>query len=596
MEINPIKWSKAHEMLARNILKKNNISSKPTLPVLPQDPLEWIKAARSIVEGRARSFLVAPFWIPIYNDPHNFCVIIGGRQIFKSTACTDFIALEATSNPGVQVCYVTFDESSLSSFSKQKLQVGTFSQNPVLAQFPRHRVGNVHEISLINGSTIYLVTDNYEYKHVEGKSLSLCILDEAQYQDIQFIGKVHQTMMATKGKIKVFGLGGESGSPYEKLWMQTNQMEWIYDDQNWRDNLQFDENGLVIGEYMKNVLAGRWVAQNPDATQYRGYHLPQNIFPTLPLTEEDAEKRYKIHPRFSIEYQQENLPESIFSSHVLGTFYKSTRRPITRQMVEECMAPYRYLSLLKPETVVELKNTFTNEIKIAMGVDFGSGPTSSATAIAVLIWWRKPDRFQLAWIEKRPRENQLEQAQYIASLFTRYCCDVGVGDLGYGANQVKLIQDGGCNNKTGQRYEGVTNSRFFGCRSHSDETKPLLSFEDKIDEHGEQVGRLQINKTTSIEWLVESFEKTILHPVFNSDKTNRQQLMIPSCHDYEVGFLVNDLTSITRKDLSKIQDYTITDPRQRPRKEYNHPPDSVMALIYSIAALKNENEWHWASA
>jgi len=180
MEFNLVKWSKAHEMLARNILKKNNISSKRTLPVLPQDPLEWIKAARPIVEGRARSFLVAPFWIPIYNDPHNFCVIIGGRQIFKSTACTDFLALEATSNPGVQVCYVTFDESSLSSFSKQKLQVGTFSQNPVLAQFPRYRLGNVHEISFINGSTIYLATDNYEYKHVEGKSLSLCILDEAQ--------------------------------------------------------------------------------------------------------------------------------------------------------------------------------------------------------------------------------------------------------------------------------------------------------------------------------------------------------------------------------------------------------------------------------
>ena len=43
------------------------------------------------------------------------------------------------------------------------------------------------------------------------------------------------------------------------------------------------------------------------------------------------------------------------------------------------------------------------------------------------------------------------------------------------------------------------------------------------------------------------------------------------------------------------EDFTITDPRQRPRKEYNHPPDSVMALIYSIAALKNETEWHWVS-
>ena len=77
-----------------------------------------------------------------------------------------------------------------------------------------------------------------------------------------------------------------------------------------------------------------------------------------------------------------------------------------------------------------------------MGVDFGSG-ISSVTAIAILIWWRKSDRFQLVHIEKRPQENQLKQAEHIVNLFREYSCDIGVGDLGYGANQVKLIQDGG---------------------------------------------------------------------------------------------------------------------------------------------------------
>jgi len=597
MELNLTKWSRSHQALALKYLRTHNImSSRYPLPVLPRDPLEWIKVARPQVEGIKRSFLAAPFWVPIYQDNHDFIVITGGRQIFKSTASTDFIAYETTTNPAVQVCYVTFDEPNLSAFSKQKLQVGTFLQNPVLAQFPRHKTGNVHEISLKNGSTIYLTTDNYEYKHVEGKSLKLCILDEAQYQDIQFIGKVHQTMMATKGKIKVFGLGGESGSPYEKLWLQTNQMEWVYDDPNWRDRLQFDGNGLVVGNYLKDVLSGRWVAQNPDVTLYHGYHLPQTIFPTTPSTQEDAEKKYKIHPRFSIEFQRKELSESLFSSHVLGIFYKSTRRPITRQMVLACMIPYTYLSLLEPQTVFELKNTYGNEIKIGMGVDFGSGPTSSVTAIAIIIWWRKPDRFQLAWIEKRPQENQLEQAEYIAKLFKKYSCDVGVGDLGYGANQVKLIQDGGHNNTTGVKYDGVSNSKFFGCRTISDETKPILAFDKKIDEHGEEVGRLQIDKTSSIDFLIESFEKTILHPEFNSDKTSRQKLMIPCKHDYEVDFLISDLTSITRKDLSQIEDYTITDPRQKPKKEYNHPPDSVMALIYSMIALKNETRWYWVSA
>jgi len=596
MVCDPTKWCRSHHNAVRDYLKSNIKSLKNNLPQLPRDPLKWIEAARPMVEGKKRSFLVAPFWVQIYTDPHNFQMIIGGRQIYKSTACTDFIAHEATANSSVQVCYVTHDDDSLSAFSKQKMQVGTFMQNPVLAQFPRHRMGNVGEISLKNDSTIYMTTDNHQYKHLEGKSPSLSILDEAQYQDIQYLNRVHQTMMATKGKIKILGIGGEAGGPYEKLWKSTNQLEWFYDDPNWRDQLQFDSNGLVDGEYLKDVLSGKWIAQNPSSTEYHGYHLPQTIFPTNPLTKEDAITKYKIHPRFSIEYQQETMPESDFVTHVMGSFYHSARRPITREMVLSCMNPYSYLSLLGPQDVVELKNTFGDEIKVSMGVDFGSGG-SSVTAIAILIWWRKTDRIQIAWIEKRPRENQLKQAQYIAELFLKYDCEIGVGDLGYGAIQVKQIQEGGYDNDTGIPYSGVTNSKFLGCRTISDETKPLQSFDQIFDEHGEQVCRLQIDKTTKIDSLIGNFERSILHPCYPGDsKKARPQLMIPSKRMYEVDYLVNDMTSITRKDLDKIVDSAKEDGRQKASKVYNHPPDSVMAIIYGLVGLEHKTPWHWISA
>ena len=93
---------------------------------------------------------------------------------------------------------VTFDDINKSGFSRQKLQVGTFESNPILSQFPRHGVGNVGEISLRNGSTIYITTDHNQYRHVEGKSLDHVILDEAQYQDIQYFERVVMTMMQTK--------------------------------------------------------------------------------------------------------------------------------------------------------------------------------------------------------------------------------------------------------------------------------------------------------------------------------------------------------------------------------------------------------------
>ena len=595
MEFNFSKWGKSNEKIAKTILgDKLGGTRQVKLPTLPEDILEWIDSARPNVEGIKRSFLICPFWIPIYQDTSNFVMVVGGRQIFKSTATTDFIAHQATAFSGRQVCYVTFNEPNLSAFSRQKLQVGTFSQNPTLSLFPRHKLGNIHEISLKNNSTIYMITDNHEYKHVEGKSPSLLILDEAQYQDIQFIGKLNQTRTATKGKMMVFGIGGESGSPYEKLWKRTNQMEWQYDDPNWRDRLQFDEKGLVIGNYLKDVLLGKWIEKNPDAVFYHGYHIPQTLFPTIPLTIKDAVEKYKISPDFSIEHQKNDYSPSLFSSHTLGTFYKSTRRPITPEMVLKCMKPYDYISLMGADEVAELKEKYGNEIKISMGVDFGSSPSSSATVIAILVWFKTPDIYWLAKIEPRPQENQLNQAEYIAKLFKDYRCDVGVGDLGYGANQVKLIQDGGYSNKTGIRYNGVTSSKFFGCRTISDETKPFQHFEKKIDEHGDQTGRIQIDKTTSIDMLIDIFAKSA-SAIYDDENKLKSKLVIPYANPDEVGFLLDDLTSITRKDLNQIEDYTIQDGRQRPRKEYNHPPDSAMAIIYALIGVQKQTRFNWVS-
>ena len=259
-------------------------------------------------------------------------------------------------------------------------------------------------------------------------------------------------------------------------------------------------------------------------------------------------------------------------------------------MLLRCISPYRYLSLLKPHESKELKGTFGDEITIAMGVDFGSG-SSSVTAIAVVILWKKSKRIQLVHIEKRPQENQLRQSQYITELFKRFSCDIGVGDLGYGVNQVKIIQDGGHRVDSGMPFEGLTEEQFYGCRTISDFTKPFQIIDDKIDEHGDQVGRVQIDKTSSIEQLISTINSVI------SCKGNQcTKLIIPSKHDYEIGFLLNDIVSITRKDLQNLD--KVTDPRQRPKKEYNHPPDSVMALIYSITSLKiiEETKWNWISA
>ncbi len=66
--------------------------------------------------------------------------------------------------------------------------------------------------------------------------------------------------------------------------------------------------------------------------------------------------------------------------------------------------------------------------------------------------------------------------------------------------------------------------------------------------------------------------------------------MIPSRFDYETSWLVDDFCSITRKDLETSIDAGKEDPRQKATKMFNHPPDSVMSIIYCMVADANYDE------
>jgi len=558
------------------------------LPDLPTNVLDWIEIARPTVGKIVRNFDLTPFLKEIYEDNSPNIMIVAGRQTYKTTLCTDFIANYATSNPRTEVCLVTDNESHLSALSKQRLRIETFLQNSKLRVYLRHDRANIGEISLNNDSVIYLVTDEGEYKKVEGKSLGLLMLDEAQYQDVQFLQKAMYSLFQTHGRIFILGIGGEAGSEYHKLWARTDKREWIYDDSLWREKLEFDASGRITNTNLAQVLAGRWVSQDPKNTQFRSYHLPQSIYPNIPLTIRDANELYNINSEFSIEHQRRYAPKSIYQSHVLGTFYKAERRPLTPEDVTNCYN--RYMGLLDPHEVREIKIMYGNQVRVYMGVDFGSGPSASKTVASIVIHWRKSNRYQLAWIDPRPQENQFDQARYLAELARDYEIDYGVGDLGYGQGLVKLIQDGGRDSKD-YKFEGLGRRRFSGCRTIGSEVKPSEQFAQDTDEHGTELGRIQIDKTTSIQGFVDFILQMVAHPTRpTEDLWRRTKFMIPAKNDWETDFLVNDFTAITRKDLEEIQEVRIEDPRQKPRKEFNHPPDSVMSIIYCLVASNNYDE------
>jgi len=324
--------------------------------------------------------------------------------------------------------------------------------------------------------------------------------------------------------------------------------------------------------------------------------LTQEIFPHIPLTIEDAVYKYKIAQNFSIEWRQKTYSPSFFKSHVLGQFYKATRRPITREMVLACMEPYRRLVMFSPNQIKELKNTFPEKIQVCMGIDWGSGAVgASQTVVSILLKWRgvidgqysqDRDRYYLTWIERRGQENSIEQAQHMRDLFEDYSCDFGVADLGYGEIQVDAMINGGANPKTGERFDGLGHHRFIGSWTRKKITETEKDVPFKYDEEGnEEITHLLVDKSHIIQNFVDFVDWKVTHPLYPSAETlARSKLIIPFGEEGRVDFLIKDLTSITRRDLEADLTSEKEDSRQQAQKLFNHPPDSTISLIYALVA------------
>lgn len=575
---------------------------------MPEDFIEWCLQKRQYVEGVKRTFLL-PMWQAIYEDTHPFIMIVGGRQIFKSSFFGDKLGHLATTKKGKTGIYVTHDDDSLSAFSNDKFRASVLEDNPDVYKYVKgSKLGQVHRVAFKIGSKVYLVSDERGFKHVEGKSPFILILDEGQYLEFEHWTKVRESMATTQGKVLIGGIGGEEGSEYHNFWLSTNQMEWVYDDPYWRDKLQFDQYGLVWGEYMLEVLKGKWVARNPEAFNRHGYWLPQTIFPHIPLLEFDAIEKYHTDREYSIEYKQREYPQTDFLNHVMGQFYKGSKRPLTKDAVYACMRPYSYLSLLSGGEVRELKATFGNDISVLMGVDYGSGNVgASKTVASIWIKWKaRPEfrfntpRYQLVYIsqpEDVPDDDD-DKAEWLAMLHKQYDVDLGVGDMGYGAHINKKIREGGRNRTTGESWSGV-GRKFKGCWSRKAVEQMTADKAPEADEEGKKEGHILIDKTQSIDLFINFVKRFVPHPVLAVSQIqwppavphtngsdfiwNRTQFMIPFNIQRKVEWLVKEWIKIERKDIEE-EDVNVKDKRQQAHKEYNHPPDSVMSAIYMLVA------------
>jgi len=146
----------------------------------PKDKLEFIQKHINTIEGHPMKQLL-PQWSPIYMDYSHNKFILAARQTGKSTYIGIDMLWYALTNQGATLAYVTYDETNLSHYSNQKFRRGIIMSNlAIRMQLTKNERG---EVAFKNAATIFLVTDEGEYKHVEGTSASVVKLDESQYHD-----------------------------------------------------------------------------------------------------------------------------------------------------------------------------------------------------------------------------------------------------------------------------------------------------------------------------------------------------------------------------------------------------------------------------
>lgn len=605
---------------------------KQDFPKFPPRLIDFFTMIVKDIPDSDYSLIPYQYWIPIFKSEAKRKALLMARQLFKTTYFAFRTAHVAVKKKRATTCYVAPDEDKLSTYADQKFRAELLDASPLLRSLIRGNSsglpGRRSKIQWLNGSFNWQVTDEGAYKKVEGKSGDLIVDDEIQEHEFEAYFKAKEAMSKKIGDEEFGGVGGEYGSAWERLWLDTTQSEWKYriegdyidsngrawKDQAWRKQLQFGrhedpitgeiKHGLIYGPYMKEVCAGDWEETAPENYMFPGWHLSQISACHVPLTMSDAVNLYHQDPSTSIEWKELNYPKLLTIAHVHGWFYKAPRKPISRQDALKTLEPYRYMNFWTPSAVLDIKQTFQDRIRIIMGIDWGSGRTgASETVITIMLKWRginedgkfsaDRDRYFVIYQERLPysMSEDMSEAYYAMELFNAYYCDYGSGDMGFGAKQINAMIKGGIDPRDRLHKQGLTLAKFIGCWTRGKPEAEETVKAKKDDEEGnEEATYILRDKTQMIELFIDMVKWKVPHPAYlNEDRKTqeryqRAKLAIPYGDEWKTEYLIKDMTDITRKDLDIDILSTEEIGSQKHKKEYNHPPDSVSSMNHCFIA------------
>jgi len=415
-----------------------------------KDCYEFTIKYRPTFEGKRNILEFLPMMEKPYRDDAPDQMIVWARQTGKTSLKGNRLAYKATTKMNSWQVYVTYEDESLRTFVNTKYRFSVYQgKDNFLAKFVNGKtLGSLHHMDFLTGARQDFVTHAHDFTHIEGKSADDIEMDEHQYLNMAAYARLNEAQAWTQGSTHFSGIGGHIGTKHHKQWLDTNQQEWIYDNPNWRDELKFlgynvqqlepDEftvgrSKLVYGNYLKKVLAGKWVSQANDNSTIHGYRLGQDSMPHIPLTEKDAMEKYKVSIKQSLEWKKNNYSFDDYARHSLGRFIKGAAKPFLREDIEKLFD--KTSSLVPANQVDHSKGT------VLAGIDLGGGKKAYTIIwIAQRVHADAPI-FKTLYLRRIKKSDVEEQADMLINLIDAYEVDQVAIDAGGGTRQVQKLQD-----------------------------------------------------------------------------------------------------------------------------------------------------------
>ncbi len=562
-----IQWDdNALSLLAKKCDSYSEYFSRNEARLLPDVPipiLEWNYACRPVIKGEKNRIKYLPMVVKVLQDQHPWIQLLWARQWGKTTLFATILAHAASTNYDYDQTYVNFELEALKTFSDNKFRKDVFEHYPLSEYIEGiSRYGSMSKVTLKTRSTIDMVTALNGWKHLQGKSNKKMVVDEGN--DINWVGfrNALETQADTMGDLLIGGVGGFVDTLYHKQWLSTNQMEYDfrrgepfmgYDNNSWRADLEFDQNGLVYGDYMLDVLDGDWIPKAPKHVGKHGYHLSQLSNPRIPVTKLSAVNDYKVSAEFSIEAKLEDVNSTIndLRRNLFAEFVEGDLKPITTPMM---MALYDKTQSLTRSADVDHENG-----DVYIGIDWGGGGKT-----IVWIWQCIDDKapiFKLLWVERIETSDVEKQKDFCINLIDAYEPKKIVVDAGGGTRQVQALQ---------QRYASKVIRN-----SYHPRPEQALPTRDELVKQLREL-RYVIDRTFAIDRIIDLIKYPFKEANFTSPR-----IILPGM-DYEKVKWINDQFTAVEGEKAKLKSTGQTYIRYF--HEDSEPDDALHSCVYAMIA------------